>query len=87
MDGTADAFVVAIKKVQGAGDGAVADYFISIFCIVFLGDEGKADDKRLVYLVTLPHPKQAVSANGFQLVAPKDFSKAEIMKCLLDACA
>ena len=34
---------------------------------------------RTVYLVTLPHPVQAFSSDGYALVAPETKSKQEIL--------
>ena len=55
--------------------------------ILELGDEGTAEDKKKVYLVTLPHPKQDRSADGFPLVAPGSLSKQDILERFRDSCA
>ena len=55
---------------------------------VELGDEVGSSAHRQVYLVTLPHPKQAATNDGVQLSAPGSFSKAQILErflsCLRD---
>jgi hypothetical protein len=47
------------------------------------------DDKarRRVYLVTFPHPRNALSATGIPLVAPESMSKRALLEKLLAACA
>ena len=52
-------------------------------------DDEEADEKkgRLVYLVTLPHPKQAFSAEGRPLVAPGSMSQREVLDKFLACCA
>ena len=52
-----------------------------------LDDEGSAKDKRQVYLVTLPHPRQPRSADGINLGAPGSLSKEDILQRFLDSCA
>ena len=52
-----------------------------------LGEEGTAETKRSVYLVTFPHPRQGTSIDGVLLVAPESMSKRQVMECFKDACA
>ena len=47
--------------------------------------EEKASCRRLVYLVTFPHPKASHSASGKKLVAPGSMSKERVLQCLLDS--
>jgi hypothetical protein len=54
---------------------------------VDLGEEADAKRGRRVYLVTLPHPKQATTATGRPLVAPGDKTRKEILQILLESCA
>ena len=53
---------------------------------VELGEEADTDVKKSVYLVTLPHPRQARSSTGVILVAPESKSKKYVLKCVLDSC-
>ena len=53
---------------------------------VELGAEADTDVKKSVYLVTLPHPRQARSSTGVILVAPESKSKKYVLKCVLDSC-
>ena len=41
---------------------------------------------KMVYLVTLPHPKKTKSSDGYSLKAPGSLSKSEILDHLLAAC-
>lgn len=43
--------------------------------------------RRMVYLVTFPHPKRNSTDSGVPLVAPYRRSKSEMLQCLLDAAA
>ena len=43
--------------------------------------------RRMVYLVTLPHPRRKRSACGVALVEPQTLTKAAVAEALLDACA
>ena len=52
-----------------------------------LGEEGTAQNKRSVYLVTFPHPRQGTSIDGVMLVAPESMNKRQVMECFKDACA
>ena len=52
-----------------------------------LGDEATADNKRQVYLVTLPPPTQSHAASGEALVAPGSLTKAQVLAAFLDSCA
>ena len=52
---------------------------------VDLEDEIGSKAHRQVYLVTLPHPKQAVSSDGFRLVAPEALTKGEVLRRVLDS--
>ena len=45
-----------------------------------------AGAKRSVYLVTFPHPKQALSECGRPLVAPESLSKQSVLEKFLDSC-
>jgi len=47
-------------------------------------DELGSKAHRQVYLVTLPHPKQAVSGEGFRLVAPDTLTKGQVLQRFLD---
>ena len=52
-----------------------------------LGDEApEGSTKRMVYLVTLPHPKQAFSSTGIRLVSPGSLTKQQVLACFLDSC-
>lgn len=59
---------------------------ISLPAELILNEEAGIDTKRQVYLVTLPHPRQARAATGEQLRAPGSLSKAAILSCFQDAC-
>ena len=50
--------------------------------------EAEADSKkgRSIYLVTLPHPKTAVSDQGRPLVAPETKTRKEILTIFLQCC-
>ena len=50
-------------------------------------DEGSADCKRQVYLITLPCPKPGSASGGRPLAAPGSNTKAEVLACVLDAFA
>ena len=51
-------------------------------------DPEKADAKKSVYLVTLPHPIRSHSADGrVKLVAPERLSRQAILDALLDSLA
>ena len=43
-----------------------------------LGDEATAETKRMVYLVTLSHPRPSRSADGFLLTAPGSLTKSRL---------
>ena len=52
-----------------------------------LGDEApEGSTKRMVYLVTFPHPKQALSSTGIRLVSPGSLTKQQVLACFLDSC-
>ena len=51
-----------------------------------LDKEASHDNKRLVYLVTFPHPKNDHTEEGVPLVAPETLSKDTVLKALLDSC-
>ncbi len=46
---------------------------------VALGSEGDSSSKRQVYLVTMPHPREARSSCGVSLVAPEHFDMCKVM--------
>ena len=48
-------------------------------------EEVGAQAHRQVYLVTLPHPKQAVSSTGVPLVAPETLTKNQVLERVLDS--
>ena len=50
-----------------------------------LDPEAPDDTKRMVYLITFPHPRQATSANGIKLVAPSSITKAEMIAKIKDS--
>ena len=52
-----------------------------------LGEEAKSTDRRQVYLVTFPHPRQVRAETGELIVAPGSKTKLQMMTCFLDACA
>ena len=52
-----------------------------------LGTEATAEDKRRVYLVTLPPPTQSRAASGERLVAPGSVAKHDVLAAFLDSCA
>ena len=54
---------------------------------VELDEEADVGKARVVYLVTLPHPKQLTSASGQQLAAPGSKSRREILRIFLECCA
>ena len=51
-----------------------------------LEEEAQPQEKRIVYLVTFPHPRQANAQTGEKLVAPGSMCKLDILKCLKYAC-
>ena len=51
-----------------------------------LKKEATADDKRLVYLVIIPHTMKDQSQEGIQLLAPEILDKEIVSKALLDSC-
>jgi len=52
-----------------------------------LATEATADEKRRVYLVTLPPPTQSHAASGERLVAPGTVAKLKVLEAFLDSCA
>ncbi len=59
-------------------------------CVTELGDwaaQEKPGSKRMVYLVTLSHPRKSHSSCGKRLVAPGTKTKQQILDCFLDAAA
>ena len=52
-----------------------------------LGTEATAEDKRRVYLVTLPPPAQSHAASGERLVAPGSLAKRDVLAAFLNSCA
>ena len=53
---------------------------------VELGDEATSESKRMVYLVTLPHPRLNRSSDGFPLTAPGSLTKPQVLQRFQDAC-
>ena len=43
--------------------------------------------RKMVYLITIPHPWRDVSVDGFRLVSPGTMSREAIRDAVLDACA
>ena len=54
--------------------------------LVAVPEEQGASALRRVYLVVLPHPRQAHASNGMPLVAPGSLSKDEVLRRFLNAC-
>ena len=52
-----------------------------------LDTEAGEREKRQVYLVTFPHPRQATSVDGVRLVAPSSMSKDQMLEKIRDAFA
>lgn len=50
-------------------------------------EEEKASERKTVYLVTVPHPKQSHSSGGLLLRAPDSLSHADVLAALCDAFA
>ena len=48
--------------------------------------EEDTNARKMVYLVTLPHPRSRLAADGTELVAPETLSKEQILHALLAAC-
>ena len=49
-------------------------------------DETKDSGPRQVYLVTLPHPKQQKSQDGYTLIAPGSLTREQVLHKFLDSC-
>ena len=61
---------------QKAPLGSVAQWPLPV--LADLGDEATAETKRMVYLVTLSHPRLSRSADGFLLTAPGSLTKSRL---------
>ena len=79
--------LVAVQQSAAGREGQLAQALVNLATLPDFAAEENSEARKTVYLVTLPHPRQAVSEDGFRLVAPESLTKDEILERFLAACA